>query len=138
MSESKQLFIQFKFSKIMAGLTQTFYCCKYSTEPFSDLIAGGCSGSWTVEVNSASSPNTFGSYTNAFILSRTCAKMSSPPCFGGTVSGEVIMGCVPQSLYPITVNLTVKRGSNIVTTLNKVINTGTDCLNCESRCGVLS
>jgi|SRR5699024_5884565 len=124
----------------MAAQNQTFYCCKYSTDPFQEITGISCEplGIWTVEVLSASSPNTFGSYNNSFILSRTCATMSTPPCFGGTVAGEVIMGCVPQSLYPITLSLRLKRNNVFVSDFQKVITSGLDCSNCESMCGVLS
>lgn len=124
----------------MAAVNQTIYCCNYADVPFQEVISGVCDGSWTIEVNSASSPNTFGNFNNSFILSRTCAKMASPPCFGGTAAGQIIVGCVPQSLFPITVNLTLKRNNAVVKSFNQVIQkqSSVECVNCENMCGVLS
>lgn len=122
----------------MAVYNQTHYCCKYSERTFSESVTGGCIGIWSIEIDSATSNNTFAPYTNSYILSRTCAELEAPICFEGSVSGRVLVGCVPQSLFPIEVDLTLKRDNIVEKTFKLIILNGLDCFNCESMCGVLS
>lgn len=123
----------------MAAQNATFYCCKYYPLIFNQNYSGDCSGTWTVEIDSVSSPNVFGNYDNAFILSRTCGGPATNPCSGGRFTGNINMGCIPESLFPVTVWYTVKRNNITVFNLSSIFsNIGAiSCSNCEQRCGVL-
>lgn len=124
----------------MAAQNATFYCCKYSLSYIERSYTGGCSGNWEIEVNSASTSNGFGNFKDAFVLSRTCANLSSTPCLNSLIRIHIEMGCVPQSLYPITVNYTVKKNNVAVLTDSATLTLAgsNNCNNCEQRCGVFS
>ena len=124
----------------MAAQNVTFYCCKYSLSYIEKNYTAGCSGDWEIEINDASTSTGFGNFNNSFILSRTCGSFSPTPCLNNQIRINIEMGCVPQSLYPITVNYTVKKNNIAVLTDSTILTLqgSNNCNNCEQRCGVLS
>lgn len=103
----------------MAEQSLTYVCCAGLQTSVTDCVPGlgaNCSGgAIIVTVTSVTSPNTFGMFTNSYLLSRTCADVQNCLPGLGACSGninvifELACGCFPKSLFPITINYTIAK-----------------------------
>ena len=103
----------------MAQQNITYVCCTRLETSINDCVPGlgsDCSGQPVIiTINSVTSPNTFGMFTNSYLLNRTCASVQTckpglGDCSGSiSVTSNLISGCFPKSLFPITVNYTINK-----------------------------
>lgn len=103
----------------MAQQNISYVCCSRVETSINDCVPGlgsNCGGQpVTITINSVTSPNTFGIFNNSYLLSRTCAAVQTclpglGACSGSiTVISNLISGCFPKSLFPITVTYTINK-----------------------------
>lgn len=101
----------------MAQQNITYVCCTRLEASLNDCVPGmgsNCGGKTVlITIDSVTSPNTFGMFTNSYLLNRTCASVQTclpglGDCSGSiNVISNLISGCFPKSLFPITVNYAI-------------------------------